>query len=42
MNYDFEINIVHYEKLHRKDSLIRELKENIKFNFIEKFDRKIN
>jgi GR25 family glycosyltransferase involved in LPS biosynthesis len=41
MNYDFEINIVHYEKLHqRKDSLIRELEgKNIKFNFIEKFDR---
>ena len=42
MNYDFEINIVHYEKLHQKekDSLIRELEgKNIKFNFIEKFDR---
>ena len=41
MNYNFEINIVHYVKLHqRKDSLIRELEgKNIKFNFIEKFDR---
>ena len=42
MKYNFEINIVHYKELkERKQKLENELqKHDIKFSFIDNFDRK--